>query len=344
MDTKPVPIKDKIKSGIIGFGKRGIMHASMVNMNPRAEWMATCIAEEQSLNYLKHFYPNTPFFLDVGTMLERVPLDTVFICTPDDTHLSLTTELSKRDMNIFIEKPLAESLASGKKMVDLISSKNNVYSIGYYSLFKLLFQKAKALLDDGILDKIKRYRASLYYSLPRSSPSIDKIIREKASSFLHLIRWFFGPVKTLYAKAPGKIATTQSGISSIMDHSSGLVGIVDMSWSRPGYPLPAVKITVEATGGTLEISDDNLKIYLYRKKGTFEKGWTIIHSADLPSPSRFFLCEEGYYEGNSSFINSCLDRDKASIPWEEGLEIVRMIEAADLSIESNREITLSEVK
>lgn len=336
--------KDKIKVGIIGFEKRGIMHASMVNMNPNAEWKATCVSDEQALIYLKDFYPEIPFFLDTGNMLEKVPLDTIFICTPDDTHLSLATELSKRDMNIFIEKPLAESLASGKKMVDLVSRKKNVYSIGYYARFKVLFQKAKALLDSGIFDKIKRYRASLYYTLPQSSSAMDRIIREKTSSFFYLITWFFGPVKTLYAKAPDKIASAKSGVSAIMDHISGLVGFSDLSWSRPGYPLPTVKIMVEATGGTLEISDDDLKIYLYRKKGIFEKGWTIIHSADLPSPSRFFLCEEGYYEGNSSFIKSCMDREKATVPWEVGLEILQIIEAADLSIESNREITVSEVK
>ena len=336
--------QNKIKVGIIGFGKRGVMHASLVNINPRAEWNAICVSNEQSLTCLKNFYPDVPIFLDTREMLETVILDTIFICTPDNTHLSLATKLSKKGMNIFVEKPLAESLISSKKMVDLISSRNDVYSIGYYSYFKVLFQKAKSLLNSGILDRIKRYRASLFYTLPQSSPSIDRIIRDRVSSFFYLIKWFFGPVETLYAKASDRIATAKSGGSLILDHSSGLMGVVDLSWSRPGYPLPTVKITVEATGGTLEISDDSLKIYLYKKKGEFERGWTIIHLADLPSPSRFFLCEEGYYEGNSSFINSCLDRKKPAVPWEEGLEIMRMIEAADLSIESNRVIFLSEVK
>jgi len=273
--------QDKIKVGIIGSGKRGIMHASLVNINPRAEWKAICVSNKKSLSYLQNFYPGIPFFLDTREMLETVILDTIFICTPDNTHLSLVREVSKKDMNIFVEKPLAESLVSSKKLVDLISSRNNVYSTGYYSSFKVLFQEAKVLLNNNILDRIKRYRASLFYTLPQSSRSIDRIIRDMASSFFYLIKWFFG---------------------------------------------------------------DSLKIYLYKKKGRFERGWTVIHRTDLPSPSRFFLCEEGYFEGNSSFINSCSDKKKPAVPWEDGLEITRMIEAADLSINSNRVIFLSEVK
>ena len=335
--------REKLKVGIVGFGKRGVLHASLVNINPGAEWKAICVSDKQSLTYLKNFYPDIPFFLDTREMLETVILDTIFICTPDNTHLSLATKLSKKDLNIFVEKPLAESLVSSKKMMGLISRSNNVHSIGYYSSFKVLFQKAKDLLNSDILDRIKRYRASLFCTLPQSLPSMDRIKRDRASSFFYLIKWLFGPVKNLYAKASDRIATTKSGVSLILDHSSELMGVVDISWSRPGYPLPTVKITVEATGGTLEISDDSLKIYLYKKKGRFEKGWTVIHLADLPSLSRFFLCEEGYFEGNSSFINSCLEKKKPAVPWEDGLEIIRMIEAADLSIDSNRVIFLSEV-
>ncbi len=335
---------DKIRVGIIGAGKRGIMHASLVNMNPRAEWKAICVSNEQSHAFLHNFYPDIPFFLDIGEMLETVILDTIFICTPDNTHLSMATEVNKKGMNIFVEKPLAESLVSSKKMVDLISSGKNVYSIGYYSSFKGIFQKAKALLNNDIFNRTKRYRASLYYTLPQSSRSIDTIIRERASSFFYLVKWLFGPVKNLYAKASDRIGSAKSGVSLILDHPSGVMGLADLSWSRPGYPLSTVKITVEATEGTLEISDDTLKIYLYKKKGKFERGWTIIDRTDLPSPSRFFLCEEGYYEGNSTFIDSCSNKKKSPITWEDGLEIARMLEAADLSIDSNRVVFLSEVQ
>jgi predicted dehydrogenase len=121
------------------------------------------------------------------------------------------------------------------------------------------------------------------------------------------------------------------------------MGIADLSWNRPGYPFPAVKISIEGTAGALDFSEDNLKLYLYKKRGGIPKGWTSIHRADLPSPSKFHFCEEGYYEGNRSFLESCSNQKKSVISWEDGLAIIRTIEAADLSIETNREVSLQEV-
>lgn len=330
--------------GIIGFGKRGILHASMVNINPGADWKAVCDTNVQLLACMQNFYPSIPFFFDLDDMLEQIILDTVFICTPEDTHLALVKKLIPKNLNIFIEQPLADSLASSKMMVNLISGKNSVYSMGYYFPFKVLFQKAKNLLDNGALDKVKRYRASMYCTLSPSFHCSERTIINTLSSFFHLIYWLFGPVKKLYGKAFHKLTDVKSGISLILDHSSALMGLLDFSWSRPGYPLPTVNISVEGTGGILEISDDNLKIYLYKKKQGLEKGWTTLNVSDIPSPARFFLCEEGYYQGNSSFIQSCSEKKKSSISWEDGLEIMRMIEAAQLSIDLKRGIFLDEVK
>jgi len=339
-----MPPQQRIKVGIIGFGKRGILHASMVNINPETEWIAGCDSDEQTLSLMKMFYPNIPFFSDKNEMLEKVNLNTLFICTPEVTHLPLAAPLIQKDMNIFVESPLADSLASSKQMVNLTSGRKNILSVGYYSSFKVLFQKAKVLLENVILDRMKRYRASLYYTLPKSSHSYERIITSRASSFFYLVCWLFGPVKSLYAKASDRFTTVKSGGSLILDHSSGLMGLVDFSWNRPGYPLPDVKFSLEGTGGTLDISEDSLKLYLYKKRGGFDSGWTTIHRADLPSPSKFYLCEEGYYEGNSSFLKSCSIKKKSSVSWEDGLEVMRMFEAVDLSIEANREISLNEVK
>ncbi len=334
----------KLKVGLIGIGKRGLLHASFVNINPQADLIAVCDTDEQLLFIMKNFYPNTPFFSDLDKMLEQVDLDTVFICTPEKSHLSLAEELIQRNLNVFVVTPLADSLASSEKMVRLKAGRSSVCSLGYSFPFKVIFQKAKALLDDGILDTAKRFRASLYWSVTRSFQSLEGVIRNRISALFFLICWLFGPVQSLYARSSRGSIGGQSGNSLILDHSSGLTGIVDISWSRPGYPLPTVQVSVEGTGGTLEISDDCLKLYLYRKKGDVEKGWTTIDVSDLPSPSRFFLCDQGCYEGNSSFIESCLKKKSPAVSWEDGLEVMRLIEAARLSMHSNREILINEVK
>lgn len=334
----------KLNVGIIGFGKSGILHASSANMSPECRWNAVCDADEQVRRFISAFYPSVSVFSDAEEMLEKAGLDTLFICTPDHTHRNLAAKPTEQGLNIFVENPLAESLASARQMVDLASDKSLISSIGYYAPFQAVFQKARELLESGTLDTVKRYRASLQYSLPQTLPSRDQIIRIRLSDFFHLLTWLFGPVKSLYAKASDGCTVDTNGVFSVLDHSSGLMGILDVSWNRPGYPRPAVRISVEGTGGSLDISAENLKLYLTKKKGEFPRGWTSYHRADLPSPSRFHLCEEGYYEATRSFLASCSRQEQPVIRWEDGLEIIRMMEAADLSIAADREISLHEVK
>jgi predicted dehydrogenase len=338
-----VPEK-KLKVGLIGLGKRGLLHASLVNLDLRAELRAVCDTNEQLLSIMKNFYPNIPLFFDLDEMLEQIDLDTVFICTPDNSHLALAEKLIPRNLSVFVETPLADSYASSKKMVVLKAGKTSVHSLGYFFPFQVIFQRAKALLNKGIIDTAKRFRASLYWTLNRPFQGLDEVIRNSISTLFYLINWLFGPVQSLYARSSRRSAGVKSGISLILDHSSDLMGLVDISWSRPGYPLPTIKISVEGTGGTLEISDDCLKLYLFRKKGGVEKGWTTIDVSDLPSPSRFFLCEQGYSEANCSFIESCAEKKSPVVTWEDGLDVMRLIEAAQLSMDSNRGISLNEVK
>lgn len=344
MDTKQMISEKKLKVGLIGFGKRGLLCASLVNIDSRADLVAVCDTSKQLLMIMKNFYPNIPLYFDLDEMLEQIELDTVFICTPDSSHLILAEKLIHRNLNVFIETPLADSYASSKRMVTLISGKTPVYSLGYSFPFKVVFQRAVALLNEGIIDTAKRYRASLYWTLGRPFLGMDAVIRNSLSTLFYLINWLFGPVQSLYARSSGESAGVKNGISLILDHSTDLMGLVDISWSRPDYPLPTIKITVEGIGGTLEISDDDLKLYLFRKKGGVEKGWTTIDASDLASPSGFFLCEQGYSERISSFIGSCIEQKRPVVSWEDGLEVMRLIEAARLSMGSNREISLNEVK
>ncbi len=322
-------------------------------MNPWAEWKAVCDSDEEISSLVRIFYPDIPYFADTDKMLRHASLDSVFICTPSTTHLPLAKKLSEKDVDIFVEKPLAESSASSTQMLNLVSGKSSVCSVGYYYPFKALFQQVKFLLAKGILNEVKRYRASFYSTLPFSgkgkpgnpdSPLFQEIIRSRISSFFFLIYWLFGPVAGIYGKASGGLFEPESGISLIMDHLPNLMGLLDLSWRRPGYPLPTVKISIEGSGGTLEVSDDRLRLYLFKKWGEFDRGWSTMHRADLPSRSRFFLCDEGYYEGNSSFLDSCLSRKKPAVGWEDGLEIARMMEAAEQAIHTNRRVVLNEVE
>ena len=169
------------------------------------------------------------------------------------------------------------------------------------------------------------------------------IVINAASSLFSLLLWYFGPVKAVFAKTTQKFGEVEDSASIILEFFSGSLGYVDVSWSRPGYPLPATRLTVEDTQGLMEVSDDKIKLHMYRKVKGFEKGWTLKHITDFPSSTEFYLGREGDSEANSAFIDSCLQKERPPASWVEGFEVMKLIESVYLSSRSNRVVRPDEV-
>jgi len=342
----------RIRVGIIGIGRRGTLQAALSQMHPGAEVTALCDSDGKLIDFMRKLMPDCFFTSDADEMFEKSRLDAVFICTPHDSHRPLARKAIENNTHVFVERPLAESLAAGRKMMEFAQNRNLVHAVGYTLPFCPVFIEAKKLLDNHPLENIKRVRASLYHSLltrPREGWMFEKeksgggILMHEASSLLLLLIRFFGPVGAVYAKSTQKFSHVEDSAAIVLEFQSGTLGHIDASWSRPGYPLPATSIVVEGTQGVMEINDDTLKLFTYRAAKGFEKGWTILHRADLPASPLFYLGQEGSSETNGNFIDSCLKKDKPLVSWKEGLEVMRLVEAIYISARTQKTIRLDEV-
>ncbi|MCK4336470.1 MAG: Gfo/Idh/MocA family oxidoreductase [Candidatus Aminicenantes bacterium] len=342
----------KLNVGIIGYGGRGTLHTVIVNLNPKAEVKAICDTNKKLIGFLNNLGITEGLYDDLERMLKEVELDAVYICTPNSTHLPIAKKCIEKNLHIFSEIPIADSYNSAKKMLDAAEKNNIIHSSGDYIPYQKTFEMAKHNLSKNILDRIIRVRASLYWSV---LPYPDDIYLDKDKSdsgviinlgswlFL-LLQWLFGPTKSLYAQATARSSHAEESSSIILNFANGMQGYCDVSLNRPGFPCPTVNIIVEGTRGIMEISSDFLKLHMYKKTGDFNKGWTIIHQADLPSKSDLYIVEEGYYEASSSFIRNCLENNKPKFSWKESLDALKIVEATYISLKEKKVIKLEEVK
>lgn len=343
----------KLRVGIIGFGRRGVLHAALANMNPEVKVTGVFDPDTVLLDHMNKLGFGNCFFDDLDRMFETARPDVVFICTPNDSHHTSAQKSREHKAHIFVERPLADSLTAAREMMRLTVGNTFIHSVGYYFPFQAVYSEAKSLLDQRILGETKRIRASLYHSLLtrkregwlyQKEKSGGGIVTNTASSLLFLLLWYFGPVKTVYAKTTHKHAEVEDGASIILEFETGVIGYADVSWSHPGHPCPTTKVRIEGTQGVMEISDDILKFHLYRSAQGFGKGWTSKHISDLASPGEFYLGGEGYYEANTHFIHSCRTNEKPIVTWNDGYEVMRLTDAVYLSSRTNNVIHLNEVK
>ncbi len=327
---------------VIGLGKMGILHTALVNMIPLVELTALSDIDKQLSKYVQQSGLKAAFYSDVGQMLQDVKLDAALICTPAFTNLSLAALCLAHNLDVFVEKPLAHTFAAAQRMVELAAEKNAVNATGYVFAHIGLFKKAKELLDEKVIGDVFRFRSCIYISevfAKKKGWYYDKsrsgggAVINIASHLIYLLYWYFGSVANVFAQTLHCYSDVEDAASVYLEFSNGIKGTLDVSWSLPGYRLSYLELVVEGNNGTLELTNDYVRLYLHKAQKNIGKEWTTIHKIDLPQTSQFELGGEGYYEEDVDFVQCCLERKSPAVTWRDGLEVQRIIEAIYLSAE-----------
>jgi len=343
---------ERIRTAIIGLGKMGILHSALINTIPLADLVAVCDTNRKLAKYVEKTGLDVAFYSDLERMLEEEDPRAVFLCSPPYTHLPVTEKCIERNCDIFAEKPLADCFASAQKMVSLAEDKGIVHATGFTLAHVPIYGRAKEILDGKSLGKIFRFSASIYISQVFSrkkgwffdkSKSGGGVMIDIASHVLYLIIQYFGSPVRVYARLKSFFSEVEDSGSVVMDFENGISGVLDTSWSLPGYRTSATEIMVEGENGLLEITNDFIKLFLNEKTPDFPKGWTTLHKIDIGSQSHFELGGEGFADEDMHFFRSCIDRTNPKVTWKEGLEVQRIIEAVYMSNEKKRPVLCSQI-
>ena len=77
---------EKVRVGIIGFGRMGLTHYSIINTHPAVEMTAIADTSSTMLNMIKKYLPAVKMFEDYKDLLNSGLVDAVIICTPSILH------------------------------------------------------------------------------------------------------------------------------------------------------------------------------------------------------------------------------------------------------------------
>jgi predicted dehydrogenase len=342
----------KVRVALIGLGKLGILHSAVINMAPQAELVALADVNKQLATYVQQAGLKAPFYSDVDKMVAEVAPDAAVLCIPPSANLSVVRQCLAKDMDIFVEKPLAHTLAAGKAMVDLAAARPIVTATGYLFAHMALFKRAKALLADGVLGRIHRVRSAVYTSevfAKKKGWGYDPekagggVVITIASHLLYVLYWYFGLPESVYAQTKYIYSDVEDAGTALLAYKGGMQATMDVTWSLPGYRLPYTEIVVEAENGMMTLTNDAIKLHLYRASKGFPKDWTTIHKIDLGSTSRFEIGAEGLFEEGVDFFDRCLDRRSPAVPWADGYAVQRLIEAIYRSAAKGAAVSLGDI-
>jgi NADH dehydrogenase len=331
----PQPLRP-VKVGVVGLGKMGVAHTAVLAMVPDCQVVGLVDHHPGLARSIRGMGHDAPYFKSVDQMIERVTPDAVFVLTPQDSHLAVARMALEAGCAVFVEKPLAHTLADAEALATLAAEKRRPVSCGYTLAYLPVFATAQYAIASGAIGTVRQARSSMYLSQvfgPRKGWMYDAhrsgggVVANISSHLLFLLEWFLGTPVEVRATASRLYSDVEDELHGMMRLASGAEVGFDSSWSVPGYPLSAVVIEVEGDNGKMLVSNDGIEMDLHQPRGGWQEGYSRVRNADLRQPARYDVNGEGYYLEDAAFLRWATGGLAPPTTVEAALRVQRTMDA-----------------
>lgn len=322
---------------IVGLGSIGARHARIAReLLPSAEIMALrhrrC--DDHHHEGVDRCVTSMPEALEFGATV-------AVIANPATYHLAAAVPLAEAGTHLLVEKPLSSSTAGVAELLDTSRRRGTVLMMGYNLRFMSSLREFRRLIQERAVGQVLSIRAEAGQYLPTWRPSAD--YRSSVSALTELgggallelsheidyLRWCFGEVSW--------VSGTLSRVSSLE------IDVEDVAHLTLGFEAIGAS-TAPIASLTLDFirRDATRTCVAIGERGTLRwdaaSGSVEQHNGDATGWRTIFAQpherDDTYRAEWLHFLNCVQRSEPVGVPADDGLEVLRIIEAARRSSET----------
>lgn len=331
-----ISAKNDIKLGLIGGGYWG--QNLIREFNAIGILHTICEINSQIIKKYQIQYPNIQITTDWNNILKNQNINAVCISLPAEMHYKFAKEALEHDKDVYIEKPITLSLSEAQDLIDLSIAKNKILMVGHLLHYHAGISKIKEIIKSGEIGRIKNIISNrLNLGKFRTSENV---------------LWSFAPhdisviLSLCNDKLPDTIncqgqATLTQGIHDITNttfkyEKENIYVNINVNWLNP---YKEQKLVIIGEKGMIEFDDvkPQDKLLLYKDYLQWSK---TLPASPEPIKNQPLSIE---YDNSLSpltreclhFVECCQKRQRPITNGQEGLQVLQVLEMAQLSLENN---------
>lgn len=328
-----------LKIGLVGYGYWGINLLRNFMSAPRCTVKTVCDPRPERQAVAQRNYPSVQVTADYADLLNDPAIDAVVLATPVFSHYPLAKQALLAGKHVLVEKPFTSSVAHAEELIELAAQRNLVIMVDHTFLYTGSVQKIKALCEAGEIGKLQ-YFDSTRINLGLFQSDVN-VIWDLAPHDISILFHLY-PERPVSLSATGK-AHAINKIENIayltLHYQSDFIAHFTCSWISP------LKVRRILIGGDkrMVLYDDvepTEKVKMYStsyevNQSEQEKHKMLIdyRTGDIFIPK--VAQKEALAEMAADFVASVLDGKQPLVDGQKGLEVVRVLEAAETSIKQN---------
>lgn len=145
-----------LRIGIIGGGRIGKVHA--INLSTRVAGVEVAAMADPfagaELESWAAEYGITKVIKEYKEILADDSIDAVLVCSPTDTHASISQEAARAGKHVFCEKPLDQDPDTIRETLKVVKECGVVFQIGFNRRFDHNFRAVRKAVEDGTVGDV----------------------------------------------------------------------------------------------------------------------------------------------------------------------------------------------
>ena len=328
-----------MRVGIIGLGYWGPNLVRCFSGIDNCNATAVCDLNTSRLAHVKNQFPDIETVTDSELVLDREKVDAVVIATPTKTHFELARTALKRGIHTFVEKPLATTSVECQELIDLAEENGCKLFVGHVFLHSAPVKKLKQLVTSGDLGDVC-YISSSRLNLGPVRHDVNALWDLAPHDISIMLELMDSPAYSVSCSGLAYLNPKLHDVCSLtIDFQNSRMGIIHVSWLDP-HKKRVMTVVGDRKMAVYDDLEPLEKIRVYdigidapSYSDTFGEFQFSYRYGDIHSPR--LEQSEPLKTECQHFIESIVDDVIPKTDGQNGLEVVRVIEAAEKSLKND---------
>lgn len=327
-----------LRVGVIGCGYWGPNLVRNFTEANNAQVVSCCDLRKERLDFIRSRYPFVQTTTTYQDILQNPHIDAIAIATPSSTHFTIARHALLQGKHVLVEKPLALTSAQAQELIELAQRAGTVLMVDHTFVYTGAVHKIKEIVDSGELGDL------YYFDSVRINLGLFRhdtnVLWDLASHDVSIMDYVLGK-RALAVSAIG-VCHISDAIENMayltVFFDKPLIAHIHVNWLAP----VKIRKTLICGSRKMVIYDDiepseKVKVYdagitIDQKPEDIYKIKVSYRTGDMYSP-RIDLTEALKVECEH-FVNCIQNKAKPITDGEAGLELVRILETAQRSMDA----------
>ena len=313
----------QIGVAVIGCGVWGVNHARVYAGLEKVKLIKIADTDPERRRLAEKF--DAECCADPRDIYRDEEVEAVSICTPTVTHARLAREALQAGKHVLVEKPMATKLSEAEELVRLSEKEGLMLAVGLVERFNPAVAETLRLVKDGCVGQLLTVHASRLSRRPDRVGDVG-VVKDLAMHDVDVVTTVLGAQPVSVFSRCGSLSHSFEDYAHLsLIYAGAASGFVEANWLTP---RKVRRLTVTGSEGVIRVE-------------------YLSQLVSVERLNEFTRIDKGYREPLElelrDFVDAVLDDREPTVTGVDGVNALRICEAALRSSASGRVVQLSEL-